>query len=207
MAWMKQGGIYLGEELPAYEVSSQDARIRRSRKFRWLWKIGFLLHQCLKPRVVGQFRGRPMHILGRTGSERGPEVLKILLLIRVGFFEKLQRLGSPVLVQTFNGFLRSGSRPPRIHGRAAAFLDRKLRIQETALTIPRISGGELCRNVLEPCIISKLRRRLRFPQIGGIVALDDIQSAARYKCAMLSLGSERIASFKSAIPSSFFPIK
>ena len=98
-----------------------------------------------------------MQLLGRTGSERSPEVLKFLLLIRVGFFEKLQRLGSPVLVQTFNGFLRSGNRLPRIDGRAATFLDCKLCIQETALTIPRISGGELCRDVLEPCIISNAR--------------------------------------------------
>ena len=41
------------------ELNSQNAGIRRNREFRLFCKIGFLLHQCLKPRVVGQLRGNP----------------------------------------------------------------------------------------------------------------------------------------------------
>ena len=49
-----------------------------------------------------------MQLSGRTFSERSPEVLEFLLLIRVGFFEKLQRLGFPVPAQAINGFPGSG---------------------------------------------------------------------------------------------------
>src|ERR1700739_1565097 len=154
-------------------MSSQDARIRRSREFCCLWKIGFLLHQCLKPRVICQFREAILRVSRRGGSELGSEVLKILLVICTGFFEKLKRLGSSTQIQTFEGSLFSSLLMicPWIHGRAATLLDCKLCIQKTALTISRKSGRQLCRNVLEPWIISKLSRRLRFLQIGEIVSL------------------------------------
>ncbi len=42
-----------------FEVSSKGARIGGNPESRLLWRICLLLHQSLKPRVVGQLRGNP----------------------------------------------------------------------------------------------------------------------------------------------------